>query len=213
MAANRCDTRRAAAFVVIAGAVILASGCASLNSSVPFQYQPSLVSSGKQIPKAVGFNLLTDNRPEKDREYTKSIKDVPEKVTSKLIEDFEHSKIFQDVHYPPRENDDIVVTGNINRFKWKLYTRGIAYVPYLGLAAGIFGVPLTRAYGLADIQLELRDKATGRILCSTSGSSEVETLYTMYNLKTGEAGAELAESLRDVGKKLKQDVILQLGTK
>lgn len=189
---------------------ILSTGCASLNNNIPFQYQPALVASKGPIQKSTGFSMLVDSRPEKDRAYTKSIKDVPEKITAKLIEDFRSSGLFSEIHYPPKTNDEIVITGTIKRFKWKLYSRGIAYVPYVGLAAGIFGVPLTRAYGMTEIELELKDGATNRVLGTFSESSEVETMYSIYNFKTGESGAELAESFRDVAKKLKGDITLKL---
>ena len=109
--------------------VIVLSGCASLNGNVPFRYQPSLLSSTKKIDKVVGLNMLIDKRPEIDAAYTKTISDVSEKITSKLLEDFNTSKIFKEIHYPPQQGDDIVINGTIDRFMWKFYSTPIAYIP------------------------------------------------------------------------------------
>jgi hypothetical protein len=201
--------RKSLALAAIACGILLSSGCASLNSSVPFQYQPSLVSSGQQIEKSAAFTLLTDDRPENDRKYTKSIKDVSDKITSKLIEDFQASRLFKDVHYLPQDNDDIIISGTIRRFKWKLYATPISYIPYVNLVL-VFGIPSTTAYGVVDIELVLQNKTTGEELGRFSAASEVKTHYTMYNFKSGEAGAELAECLRDVAKDLKRDIALNL---
>ena len=201
--------RKGIALVAIACGILASSGCASLNSSVPFQYQPSLLSSGQPIDKSAAFTLLTDDRPEKDRKYTKSIKDVPDKITSKLIEDFQASRLFKDVHYLPQDGDDIILSGTIRRFKWKLYAAPITYIPYVNLVV-LLGIPSQTAYGVVEIELVLKDKATGEELGRFSAASEVKTHYTIYNIKSGEAGAELAESLRDVAKDLKQDIAINL---
>ena len=68
-----------------------------------------------------------------------------------------------------------------------------------------FGVPCNEAYAEADITLEIKDSQTGAIIGTIQESSRVENAYTIYNMKAGEAGAELSEAFRDVAKKLKQD--------
>jgi len=180
-------------------------GCASLNSSVPFRYQPSLIASNKTIDKVVGLNLLSDKRPEIDVSYTKSIKDISEKVTAKLLEDFDKSKLFKEIHFPARTTDDIVISGTIDNFIWKMYATPINYIPVLGLVV-IFGVPEYEAYGIAGITLEIKDNKSGTIIGKLEETSRQESEYTMYNFKTGEAGAELEEAFRDVAKKLKEGV-------
>ncbi len=192
----------------LAGLTLTATGCASLNSSVPFQYQPSL-SAGKTVQKSAGFNLLEDLRPEADRSYTKSIKDVSEKITAKLIEDFQRSKVFQDIHYPITANDDLIIDGKVSRFMWKFYAEPILYIPYVNIIT-LFGIPTYKAYGVTEIELELKDRSTGQMIGNVSANSRVENSYNIYNFKAGEAGAELAESFRDVAKKLKEGVIQKL---
>lgn len=184
-------------------------GCASLNGTVPFQYQPSLVASSKTIDKTVGINMLADKRPEGDVSYTKSIKDIPEKITSKFIEDLEKSKIFKEVHFPAQQTDDIVIDGSIDRFMWKLYASPISYIPFLNLVI-YFGVPCNEAYGITGISLEVKDNKSGAIIGKLAEESKITETYTIYNMKAGEAGAELAESFRDVSKKLKEDMLTKV---
>jgi hypothetical protein len=201
--------KRFSSFILIVTFLFLVSGCASLNGSVPFRYQPSLVSTTKKIDKTVGLNMLLDKRPEGDIAYTKSIKDIPEKVTSKLLEDFEKSKLFKEIHFPPQAGDDIVVNGTIDRFMWKLYATPISYIPVLNLVI-YFGVPCNEAYGVAGITLEIKDNKTGSIIGRLEESSRVDSSYTLYNFKAGDAGSELEEAFRDVGKKLKEDLLTKV---
>lgn len=181
----------------------LVSGCASLNGDAPFRYQPALMPVNKTIDKVAGLNLIIDKRPEGDIAYTKKIKDIPDKITSKLLEDFDKSKIFKDIHYPVRDTDDLVIDATLNRFMWKLYVKGWVYVPYLGLFLEIVGVLCGTLYGVADITLEVRDVKSGAVVGTFNETSMVKNAYTIYNTPAGDAGAELADALRDVVKKLK----------
>ena len=185
------------------------SGCASLNGDVPFRYQPSLISSVKKVDKTVGLNMLSDKRPEADLAYTKSIKDISEKVTSKLLEDFEKSKMFKEIHFPAQAGDDIIIDGTINRFMWKLYATPISYIPILNLAC-YFGVPVNDVYGIAGIALEVKDSKSGKIIGKFEESSRVDNSYTLYNFKAGEAGNELQDAFRDVSKLLKIDLLTKV---
>jgi hypothetical protein len=184
--------------------MLLFSGCASLNSSIPFQYQPSLVSATQRIDKTAGLNMLLDKRPEGDIAYTKSIKDLSEKVTAKLLEDFDKSKLFKEIHYPTKSSDDIVINGRIDRFMWKFYSTPISYIMPLFV---YFGMPAYEAYGIAAITLEIKNNKTGAVITKTQEYSRVDSSYTIYNFKAGEAGAELQEAFRDVAKKLKEDLL------
>jgi len=195
---------RSANFLFLLACISFLGGCASLNGNVPFQYQPSLNSSEKKIDSSVGLNLLTDARPDKDKQYTKSINDVPEKITAKFLDDFKASGMFTDIHYPARPGDDVVINGTVDRFKWKLYIQGWVYIPYVGLALELVGVPCVKAYGTAAVALQIKDNKTGAVLGELLEETETISEYTLYNQKAGEAGAELAESLRTVAKKLKE---------
>jgi len=197
-------------YLLIIGVTILCfSGCASLNGSVPFNYQPSLLASTETINKTAGMELLIDQRPEKDEAYTKSIKDVSEKVTSKLIEDFEQSRLFENIHFSQEVGDDFIIEGVVNRFMWKMYATPISYIPLINLVI-YFGVPCSESYGIAEITLIVKDARSGKILGTFKSESKVTDVYTLYNVKAGEAGAELAEAFRNVAKDLKEQIVRKI---
>ncbi len=201
-------TKKITLLFILGLSMIVLNGCASLNGDVPFRYQPSLVSCNKKIDKTVGLNMLLDKRPDGDKAYTESIKDVSEKVTAKLLEDLDKSKIFKEIHYPSQVGDDIVINGTIDRFMWKFYAKTIYYIPVLNLVC-YFGVPYADAYGIAGITLQVKDNKTGKVLYSFAEESKMVNSYTFYNVKAGDSGAELAEAFRDVGKKLKEDLLMK----
>lgn len=183
------------------------SGCTSLKGNVPFQYQPSLVNSTKTVEKSIGFNILADERPEKDVKSTKkTIKDVPNKITYKIMEDFKSSDIFTDVNFPSKPSDDLIIDGTINRFYWKIKPKFTAFIPYLPL----FGVPVQDVIGEADITLVIKDKVTGDVVATINGASSEKLSYTLYNFSVGEAGSELAEALRESVKQLKEKILTEV---
>jgi hypothetical protein len=184
---------------------VLLCGCASLNGDVPFRYQPSLLPATKTIEKTAGMNLLIDKRPHGDVAYTESIKDVTEKITSKLIEDFEESRLFKDIHFSVQTDDDLIIEGSVNRFMWKMYATPITYIPLLNIII-YFGVPCNEAYGVVDISLVVKEAASGKVLATFQADSKVVNSYSLYNFKAGEAGAELSEAFRNVAKELKEQI-------
>ena len=198
--------RRVRSLVICSIALLMLSGCVSLNSSVPFQYQPSLIASTNQINMIAGLNMLKDARPDGDISYTKSIKDVSEKVTAKLLEDFQKSGLFKEIQYPAQADNDIVISGSIDRFIWKSYASPIAFIPFVNILI-YFGVPCQEAYGIAEITLEVKDNKADKLLGRFTESLKEENSYTLYNAKAGEAGAELQEAFRNVAKKLKEDIL------
>jgi hypothetical protein len=181
----------------------ISAGCASLNSNVPFRYQPSLLAVTHTIDKTVAIEVLADSRPAKDIAYTKNITDVSQKITAKLLQDFKDSKLFKEIHYAVQENDDIVISGSINRFIWKLSPHPLSYVPLLAY----FGTPTFRAEGLAAITLEVKDKKTGTVLATFQESANMANLFTVYNFKVCEGGTELEDAFRELGRKLKEDLL------
>ncbi|MDD5492981.1 MAG: hypothetical protein PHV60_09950 [bacterium] len=197
------------AIYLILLSILLLSGCASLNGNVPFQYQPSLTASDNKIDKTAGMVMLKDNRPKDDVDNTKSIKDLPEKVTAKLLEDFKDSEIFTEIHNRKKAEDDLVISGTINRFKWKATPSPLSFIPILSLLQ-IFGAPTYTIKGEAEITLKIKDNKTGKILKSFTEASEATNTYNMYNFKAGDAGAELSEAFRDVAKQLKEDILKKL---
>ncbi len=190
--------------------ILLLAGCASLNGNVPFQYQPSLTASDKKINKTVGMVVLKDKRPKADISNTKSIKDLEEKVTSKLLEDFEKSDIFAEIHNRKKADDDLYITGNIERFMWKATPSPLTFIPFLNLLI-YFGVPTYNIEGVAEITLNIKDNKTGKIIESFTAESKATNSYNLYNFKAGDAGAELSEAFRDVAKQLKEDILKNMG--
>ena len=87
----------------------------TVNGSVPFHYVPSL-NTGKQSTATLGVEKFIDNRPADDKDTTKSISDVDEKITSKTLEDFRSSQMFSAINFPAsHEKDDLIIKGEIKR--------------------------------------------------------------------------------------------------
>ena len=190
--------------VVLAGFLIFCSGCTTLKGNVPFQYQPSLISITKQINKSIGFNIVTDQRPANEiRAMEKTIQDVPNKVTYKMMEDFKSSGIFTEVNFPQKSSDDIVVNGNIEKFSWKVNTNWFAIITYMMY----FGLPVEEHVGEVAISLNVVDNKTGQTLATIKGEGLQKSSYSLYNMSVGEAGSELAEAFRQCVKELKEKML------
>jgi len=185
---------------------LLLQGCATLNSSVPFKYIPSLPTT-ETIDLRLGMEKLVDIRPEKDRSATKSIADVDEKVTAKLLEDFRSSQIFTTVDYPiQKEKDDLILKGEIKRFYWKTSISPIAFIPIINLAI-YFGAPMYNVEGVAHFHFQLINAKTENVVAEYDKMAIKKETYSLYNFKAGEAGAELAEAFRDVSKQIKEAIL------
>src|SRR3989338_4549797 len=154
------------AFIILTICLIAVSGCTSLKGNVPFQYQPSLISSSKKINKTIGFNIIEDRRSSKDiKSMEKTIQDVPNKVTYKMMDDFKSSNMFTEVNFPPKDSDDIIINGELHRFSWKVNTNWLAILTYLMY----FGLPIEEHVGDVDISLEIIDNKSGEILGNIRG--------------------------------------------
>ena len=195
------------AFATITGCLLVFTGCMSLKGNVPFQYQPSLISSSKKIDKSVGFNIANDARPEKQvKALEKTIKDIPNKLTYKMMEDFKASSIFREVNFPPQDSDDIVINSTINQFSWRVNTNWFAVIFYLMY----FGMPVEEHVGNVDVSLEIVDNKSGKVLGTIRGSGEQKLSYSLYNMSVGEAGSELAEAFRLTVKDLKEKILTEI---
>ena len=193
--------------VFLVSCLVVLSGCTTLKGNVPFQYQPSLISSSKKIDKNVGFNIVKDARPEKEIKSTeKTIKDVPNKITYKMMEDFKSSGIFNEVNFPPKDSDDIIINATLHRFNWTINTNYFAIFTYLMY----FGIPIEEHVGVVDISLEVIDKKTGKVLGNIQGSNTDKLKYSLYNVSVGEAGSELAEAFRESVKELKEKLLSEI---
>jgi hypothetical protein len=186
--------------------VALTQGCATLNSSVPFKYVPALtVAEPNQL--IVGMEELVDTRPEKDLKATKSISDVADKATATLLQDFRTSRIFDELHYPPQPGKDTyIIKGEINRFYWKYSPSPIVFIPCVGCLV-YAGVPAGSAKGICEISLQVTDARTGAVVAQYNATDTRKSDYTIYNMKTGEHGAELADTFREVSKQFKDAIV------
>jgi len=185
--------------------MVVLVGCTTLKGNIPFQYQPSLISITKKINKDVGFNIVKDKRPESDINSTKkTIKDVPNKVTYKIMEDFKASNIFHEVNFPPKDSDDIIINGTLHRFSWRADTNWFAVI----LMPLIYvGIPLEDHVGETEISLEIVDNKSGKVLGTIRGSGSQRLSYSLYNMSVGETGSELAEAFRQSIKEIKEKLL------
>jgi hypothetical protein len=181
-------------------------GCATLNSSVPFKYVPSLtVAEPNEIH--LGMERLVDKRPSDDRTATESVSDVDDKVTSTLLSDFRTSRIFASADYPPRQDrDNLIMKGEIKRFYWKYSPSPIIFIPFLGCLIYL-GIPAGEAEGIAEISVQMINAKTGAMVAEYNRKDEKKASYTIYNFKVGEAGSELADAFREVSKQIKDSIL------
>ena len=200
---NRVGLRPLALVVSLA---LLLQGCATLVGTVPFKYVPSLA-SGEPVSLRLGMEKLVDKRPDGDRSATESIPDVDEKVTAKLLEDFRSSQMFTMVDFPIQgDKDDLILKGEIKRFYWKLTPSPIVFIPIINLLI-YFGIPVHEAEGVATLRVQLVSAKTGQTMAEYEKTSTRTATFSIYNLKAGEAGSELADAFRDVAKQIKDAIV------
>jgi hypothetical protein len=185
--------------------LLLMSGCSTLNGSVPFRYVPSL-STMQQNDAAIGMDKFVDSRPADDREVTKAIPDIDEKVTSKVLEDFRSSGMFARVDFPARgDKDAFIVKGEIKRFYWKTKHNPVKFIPVVNLLL-LLGITSYNIEAVADLKVQVLDAKTGAVLSEYDKTSTKTESATLYDNKSGESGAELAEAFRDVVKQIKDGI-------
>ena len=185
-------------------------GCSvTLNSNVPFLYQPSLPVADATAYR-LGVNKLEDKRSAEDRETTEEIRDLDEKVTVKLLEDLRGSNLFASVKFPPKsDRDEMVLRGEIQRFSWKISTSPVLWMPIINILI-YFGVPIYDVEAVAQLKIWLSDGKTGMVISEYTKFAKRENAYSLYNMKAGEAGAELADAFRDVMKQMKEGMLADL---
>jgi len=154
-------------------------GCTTYDIDMTaFEYIPSLPSS-EPINIRVGLEKLLDKRPETDRSTTKDMVDLDERVTHKLFEDFQSSKIFSGVNYPVKKEADIlIIKGDIKRFYYKntFYYGGI-----------------TSFTAEVNLHIQLMDSGTGKVVAEYDKSSVRKD--------------SLSEAFRDVVKQIKENIV------
>lgn len=189
-------------------AICFLTSCTTLKGNIPFEYQPSLIAVSKKINKKVGFNVLIDKRPDNEiRATEKPIQDITNKVTYKIIEDFRSSSIFDEVDFPVKDTDDLIINGEINKFIWRTDDNWFAVILF---PLVYFGLPVGDYVGAADITLKVIDKKTGQVLGTIRGTGEQRLTCTLYNMSVGEIGSELAEAFRQCVKQLKEKILTEV---
>jgi hypothetical protein len=185
--------------------LLLMSGCSTLNGSVPFRYVPSL-STMPQNDAVIGMDKFVDSRPADDLEATKAIPDIDEKVTSKVLEDFRASGMFARVDFPSRgDKDAFIVKGEIKRFYWKTKHNPVKFIPVVQLLL-LLGITSYNIEAVVDLKVQVLDPKTGAVLSEYDKTSTKTDSATLYDNKSGESGAELAEAFRDVVKQIKDGI-------
>lgn len=166
-----------AIIILIISSVI--QGCTTYGiGMMAFDYIPSLPGS-EPINIRVGIEKLLDKRPETDRSTTKDTVNLDERVTHKLFDDFQSSKIFSEVNYPVKKEEDIlIIKGDIKRFYYKdtFYYGGI-----------------TSFTAEVNLHVQLVNSGTGKVLAEYDKSSVRKD--------------SLSEAFRDVVKQIKENIV------
>lgn len=200
--------KRIGTVLVLFVLICFVTSCTTLKGNVPFGYQPSLINVSKKINKKVGFEVLTDKRPVNEVKATeRPIQDITNKITYKLIEDFKSSGIFEEINFPAKDGDDLIIKGEINKFIWREDNNWFAVI-FFPLV--YFGLPVGDYVGETDITLKLIDKKTGQVLGTVHGTGEQRLTVTLYSMSVGEIGSELAEAFRQCAKQLKEKILTDI---
>ena len=187
------------------------SGCSMLNGSVPFRYVPSL----NTVPRTgavLGMEKFVDSRPAGDREATDYIPDIDEKITAKVLDDLQSSRIFADIEIPARrEADDLILKGEIKRFYWKTTHNPVKFIPFVNMLM-LLGIPSEHVEAVTELKITLTDAKTNAVVGKYDKIATRTDRATMYTTRFGESGAELAETFREVMKQIKGDFAADIRT-
>jgi hypothetical protein len=157
----------------------------------------------EQNDAVLGMEKFADSRPADDKEVTKGIPDIDEKVTAKVLDDFRSSGMFARVDFPARrDKDDLIVKGDIKRFYWKTNHNPIKFIPIVNLLL-LLGITSYNIEAVVELKVQVLDPRTGAVLSEYDKTSTKTDTATLYDNKHGESGAELAEAFREVVKQIK----------
>ena len=184
--------------------IFVFQGCARLDFNEPFRYIPTLPPSGT-LNLSVAVADFSDSRPEEDRDRTKEIRDLPEKVTAVVINDLRYSQTFKSVSYRPRGvGEDLLLKGEIERFTWNKSLSPWSYL--LPLISALLGQPQSNINADAAFRVTLTDTASGKVVAEERGEVSVSVPLTMYNFQSDRPGAELAECFREAMGQIKAKI-------
>lgn len=154
---------------------------------------------------------FVDSRPAGDLEVTACIPDVDEKITAKVIEDLQSSKIFADIEIPPySESNDVILKGEIKRFYWKTTHNPIKYIPMVQMLL-LLGITSEHVEAVTNLRVTVVDAKTNTVLAEYDKIATKTDSGTLYKTKAGESGAELAEAFREVMKQIKESLASDIG--
>ena len=182
-----------------------------------FDYQPTSISARHRINKVAGLNILLDQRPENELSKRPPDKrlyhNFAQNVTELLLQDFQKSQIFKEIHSPAQTTDDIIINGSITRFffeGWEKTWLGKAYeswwsffFPPISLSL-LFGVPYANEYCIIEISLEVKDNKTNAILANFTESAKA---VQGISIGTNKLGQDVTEAFRQVVEKLKSNLL------
>src|SRR3989338_8447599 len=156
--------------IIIFISVLITSslGCATLKNNhllkekgIPVSGQDvSLALSEEEVFVSVGFNTLEDNRPKSDISYMTSIK---EKVSNEVLKTLNDTRLFDEIHFPATDKDNIIISGEIGKFDWQSFDTMISYIPGLNVLP-FLGLPSNRTHSEVEIYLEIKNTKTGEFI-------------------------------------------------
>ena len=165
-----------------------------------------------QNSAVLGMEKFVDRRPVEDQEATKSIPDIDEKVTAKILDDLKSSRMFADIHFPARsDKDDLIFKGEIKRFYWKTKHNPIKFIPMVQMLL-LLGITSHNIEAVVELKVQIVDAKTGAVLSEYDKTSIKTDSGTLYVNKSGESGSELAEAFRDVVKQIKDSLAADIQT-
>lgn len=205
--------------------LLLSSGCVHQlrYKENLFEYQLVPIPVHKRIDKVAGLNLLLDQRPEDELDKCPPDKrlyhNFAQNVTNLLLQDFQKSQLFKEIHWPAQSTDDIVIDGFINRFMWDgrdtfagRIQKGEGPLGWLAVFCPVvalpflLGAPLRQEYCMIDISLEVKDNKTGVIITYVKEISKAKQgIISLYGCSS-EAGQDVTDAFRQVAEKLKEDL-------
>lgn len=187
-------------------------GCATTKNKLLFKEKAllskgegaSLVLSEEEVFVSVGFNALEDKRPKSDISYMTSIR---EKVSSEVLKTLNDTRLFDEIHFPATDKDNIIISGEARKFGWDSFDMMISYIPGLNVLP-FLGLPSTRTHSEVEIYLEMKNIKTGEVILGFSESHIMNKKYNIYNFKPDKANKELAFCFDKVLNKIKERILL-----
>jgi len=208
---------------ILIGVMVLALGfCVGCAHRFPYKenpldYQPTPIPAHQRIDKIVGLNLLLDQRPENERGKLPPDKrlyhNFTQSFTNLLLQNFQKSQIFKEIHSPAQPTDDLIINGSINRLffeGWEKTWLGKAYeswwsffFPPISLSL-LFGAPYANEYCIIDISLEVKDNKTNTTLARFTESAKAVQGISMG---TNECGQDVTQAFQQITKELKENLL------